>query len=246
MIVPAVSGAFGAPLVSGYIKAWDAEKTMLIGGCVFGFALVLLGIVSGQFAGLVAFAIIVTITMFCVGFAIAAQQIAFNSLMVKYSKDKETREKNLAAIRTAAIYSIMVAAFGISCMYTLGSFIAAFMMIGGVQFCLSPLLYWRLSIAGEKWKKLQEAGIVRNSGVSQDEIKCPKISIGEIVGDKYTLLCLISLMRYHTVYFYFLVLLSPMIVTYHAVTPDKSVLAYFVAPVIYLLMLPIVRWFIKD
>ena len=166
--------------------------------------------------------------------------------MVKYSNDKKQREKNLAAIRTAAIYSIMIAAFGISCMYSLGSFIAAFMMIGGVQLCLSPILYWKLMIAKDKYATLNMNEPDVNAIYSEEEKNKPSVSFSSIAGDKYTFLCLVSLMRYHTVYYYFLVLLSPMIVTYHAVTPEFSVLAYFVAPVMYLLFLPVVTWFIND
>lgn len=51
---------------------------MLIGGCVFGFALVLLGVVAGEYASLLAFTISVSISMTCVGFAVAAQMVAFN------------------------------------------------------------------------------------------------------------------------------------------------------------------------
>ena len=238
LIVPAVSAAIATPLISSHVEKWGMELVMLIAGCAFGFGIFLLGIVSGSFSGLVAFDIICAFVMFFVGFGISANQIAENLLMIKYSQNKDDREKNLAAIRKAAIYSIMVAAFVISVMYTLGSFLAAFMFIGGAQFVLSPLLYWRLSVCKTKYDALNPPAevdaiadpaqpnadkatgtIVPSTTVEKTEEEKKKeaektMDIMEMMGDKFFAITVVSLWRYWVVYFYYLVLLSPMLVTY--------------------------------
>jgi hypothetical protein len=132
----------------------------------------------------------------------------------------------------------MVAAFVISVMYTLGSFLAAFMFIGGAQFVLSPLLYWRLSVCKTKYDALNPPAevdaiadpaqpnadkatgtIVPSTTVEKTEEEKKKeaektMDIMEMMGDKFFAITVVSLWRYWVVYFYYLVLLSPMLVTY--------------------------------
>ena len=146
MIIPGLSALICSPIIFRFIKGPGPEFLMLLAGLIFGGAFFLLGIIAGDYSSPLALAIIASIVMTAVGFAVAASMIAENDLMVKYSPSKEAREQNLASIRTAAIYSVMVAAFFCSVMYSFGGFLAAFMTLGGVQLALSPLFYWRLTL----------------------------------------------------------------------------------------------------
>jgi hypothetical protein len=59
---------------------------------------------------------------------------------------------------------------------------------------------------------------------------------------KYFPMALLSFARFQMSFYFVLVILMPMIVSYHGLTADKAVIAYFVAPVSYVILLPVITW----
>ena len=55
-------------------------------------------------------------------------------------------------------------------------------------------------------------------------------------------MALLSFARFQMSFYFVLVILMPMIVSYHGLTADKAVIAYFVAPVSYVILLPVITW----
>ena len=53
---------------------------------------------------------------------------------------------------------------------------------------------------------------------------------------------MMTLFRFNMVYFFFLVLLGPMLVSYETLTADQSILVYIIAPVSCLLLLPVIKF----
>jgi hypothetical protein len=50
-------------------------------------------------------------------------------------------------------------------------------------------------------------------------------------------------MRYQFSFYFVLTLLNPMLIAYHDLSADVAVLAYFVMPISYMLLFPLVHWF---
>lgn len=251
MIIPGLSALIFSPIIFSTLKSQGPELLMLIGGIVFGSALFILGIVAGNYATGLALAITASLVMTCVGFGVAASMIAENDLMIKYSRNKEERESNLASIRTAAIYSVMVAAFFCSVMYAFGGFLAAFMTLGAVELVLTGLFYWKLTSLQKKSAALNppevlkaegEVVVVVNAAEPIAEDKALEFSTITLLKNSEFSMPFVSLLAYQIVYFFYLVLLCPMIVYLQTLLPSTAILAYFVAPIVYLLMLPIVNW----
>jgi hypothetical protein len=150
LVIPAVFAASTAVLLDKYCNKFGPEKFHMISGLVFGSSYLFLAIVSAKFSSNAAFVTITVLSMMCAGIAQAGNSIAETDLVLKYYSIKDERDK-LAIVRNAAIYSVMIAAIGISFLYTIGKFMAAFMFIGGVQIALSIVFYWRLQVANGAW-----------------------------------------------------------------------------------------------
>jgi hypothetical protein len=68
------------------------------------------------------------------------------------------------------------------------------------------------------------------------------IHFKDLWGSKYFPMALLSFARYQISFYFVLVILMPMIISLHELTPEKAVIAYFVAPVAYIILLPIITW----
>lgn len=156
----------------------------------------------------------------------------------------------------------MIAAAGICLMYTFGYFLAAFMFIGIVHCIISPLCYWRQRAADIKFQELQSAdGIEVEKAETEVDGKAKKeksadsiaavevpmwetkvLNFKDLFGSKFFTMAMVSFIRFQMSFFFVLVILMPMIISYHGLTPDKAVIAYFVAPVSYVILLPVIEW----
>jgi len=206
------------------------------------------------------------------GFSTAANSYAETLLIAKYYPEKAEREAKLETVRSAGFYSVMIAAAGICLMYTFGYFLAAFMFIGVMHCIISPICYCRQRAADVKYQELNpvtaESEVVKaetedatkaKAEPADKEQKSEKLSAQEIEnapglwetkpiefknlwGEKYFPMALMSYARFQTSFYFVLVVLMPMIIKYHGLTAEKAVIAYFVAPVSYVILLPVITW----
>lgn len=198
------------------------------------------------------------------GFSTAANSHAETELIAKYYPEKEEREKKLMTVQNAGFYSVMIAAAGICLMYTFGYYLAAFMFIGVMHCIISPLCYWRQRAADVVYQELNPVLAIsteekkpeaeKKKDKSADNIPAQEIEnapglweakpieFKDLWAQKYFSMALLSFARYQISFYFVLVCLMPMVIQFHSIAADKAVVAYFVAPVTYIMLLPIVIW----
>ena len=142
MSIPAVVSLICAPILNRYILIFGIEKIILSVAFAFGGGYIMMGVIA-PFENNAAFIGVNAGALCLLGYAVAANTIGEQSLLIMYSS-KQDREKNLGMFRAASgIGSILSPLLGAGT-YAAGGFIAAFLSIGILFNLVQPFVYLSL------------------------------------------------------------------------------------------------------